>query len=287
MKEKRPALGKGLSALFPVPAVPNGERPSVLECPVDRIDAMADQPRQRFVDQALHDLASSIRESGVLQPLLVAREGDRYRLIAGERRLRAARMAGLASVPVVVRQATPKDAFVLALVENVQREDLGPVEQARAFERLAHDHGMTQEDIARRVGKDRSTVTNALRLLKCAPAVLRALESGEASEGLARALLPLDAAGQEDLLKQALAAGWSVRQVEAAVRARRKGASTRKAPHEPALAGYFQAAREELELALGVPVNVTFRGNRGHLRLAFGSLEEFRRLRGKMTGKQG
>jgi ParB family transcriptional regulator, chromosome partitioning protein len=285
MKEKRPALGKGLSALFPVPAPGAGDRPAVLECPVDRIDAMPEQPRQRFVDRALQELSASIRESGVLQPLLVAREKDRYRLIAGERRLRAARMAGLASVPVVVRQATPKDAFLLALVENVQREDLGPVEQARAYERLVHEHGMTQEDIARRVGKDRTTVTNALRLLKCAAAVLRALESGEASEGLARALLPLDAAGQEALLQQALAEGWSVRQVEAAVRARRKGASARKTPHEPALAGYFQAAREELERVLGVPVNVTFRGNRGHVRLAFGSLEEFRRLRSRMAGK--
>ena len=286
MKDKRPALGKGLSALFPVQAVPGPERAVASECPIDRIDAMQDQPRRHFKDGALKDLASSIREAGVLQPLLVAREGDRYRLIAGERRLRAARLAGLSSVPVVVRQATSKDAFVLALVENVQREDLGPVEQARAFERLIQDHAMTQEEVARRVGKDRTTVTNALRLLKCAPAVLRSLEAGEVSEGLARAVLPLDAAGQAAVVEQAVAGGWSVRQVEATVRQKRRGTSTRPAPSQPALADYFEAAREELELVLQAPVHVTFRANRGHVKVSFGSLAEFQKLREKLGGKK-
>ena len=284
MKDKRPALGKGLAALFPSSAAPAGDRPSVLECPVDRIDALPDQPRRRFKDEALAELAASIRESGVLQPLLVTRDGERYRLIAGERRLRAAKLAGLSAVPIVVRQATSKDAFVMALVENLQREDLDPVEQARAFDRLVHEHAMTQEDVAKRVGKDRTTVTNSLRLLKASKALLAALEVGDVSEGLARALLPLEGPLQESLLKEAIAEGWSVRQVEAQVRRRRKGVSPRQRPAEPALAGYFRGSRDELESALAVPVTVTFRGNRGHVRLAFASLAEFRRLRERLLG---
>ncbi len=287
MKDKRPALGKGLAALFPVSAPPPGDRPVVLECPVDRIEALPDQPRRRFRDEALAELAASIREAGVLQPLLVSKDGDRYRLIAGERRLRAARLAGLSAVPVVVRQATSKDAFVLALVENLQREDLDPVEQARAFDRLVRDHAMSQEDVAKRVGKDRTTVTNSLRLLKCSVAVLKALEAGQVSEGLARALLPLDAAGQEALLRQAIAEGWSVRQVESQVRRQRKGTSKRARAGEPALAGYFRSSRDEIEAALGVPVTVTFRGNRGHVNLSFGSLSDFKRLRERLLAEKG
>lgn len=289
MKDKRPALGRGLSALFPATATAAtaADRPAVLDCPVDRIDAAPDQPRRRFNDEALAELAASIRESGVLQPLLVSRDGDRYRLIAGERRLRASRLAGLAAVPVVVRQAASKDAFVLALVENLQREDLDAVEQARAFDRLVREHGMTQDDVARRVGKDRTTVTNSLRLLKCAPAVMEALEAGDVSEGLARALLPLDAAGQEALLRLAIRDGLSVRQVEALVRARRKDAREVRRPSESALAGYFRGSRDELETALGVPVTVSFRGNKGHVRMSFSSLADFKRLRERLLDGSG
>jgi ParB family chromosome partitioning protein len=284
MKDKRPALGKGLSALFPASAPPVGDRPSVSECPVDRIDALPDQPRRRFKDEALAELAASIRESGVLQPLLVTRDGDRYRLIAGERRLRAAKLAGLSAVPIVVRQATSKDAFVMALVENLQREDLDPVEQARAFDRLVREHGMSQEDVAKRVGKDRTTVTNSLRLLKASKALLAALEAGDVSEGLARALLPLEGPLQESLLRAAVAEGWSVRQVEAQVRRQRTGVSERRRPAEPALAGYFRGSRDEIETALAVPVTVSFRGNRGQVRLSFASLADFKRLRERLLG---
>lgn len=287
MKDKRPALGKGLSALFPASTMSGGERPYVVECPVDRIDALPDQPRRVFKDEALAELSASIRESGVLQPLLVSRNGERFRLIAGERRLRAARLAGLAAVPVVVRQATSKDAFLLALVENLQREDLDPVEQARAFDRLVREHGMTQEDVAKRVGKNRTTVSNSLRILKCSRPVMDALESGEISEGFARALLPLDEAGQADLLRIAMAEGLSVRQVEAQVRRRRQGVVPRRPPPESALSGYFLGARDQLEAALGIPVVVSYKGNRGQVRLSFGSLAEFSRLRERLLGTSG
>jgi ParB family chromosome partitioning protein len=285
MKPKRPALGKGLSALIPV-AAPE-ERPATRECPVSSIDASDDQPRRRFDDPALEELAASIKEAGVLQPLLVTREGSRFRVIAGERRLRAARMAGLATVPVVVRQATHRDAFVLALVENLQREDLNPVEQARAFQRLVDDYGMTQEEVARRVGKQRSTVANSQRLLKLAPLVLAAVEEGRLAEGTARALLPLDPDEQEFLLDRVRKDGLNTRQVEALVRQARRGSGRPAEASEPALAAYFESSRGEIASAIGLPVVVTFRGNRGRLSFPFGSLQAFKRIRESLLGRAG
>lgn len=283
MKDKRPALGKGLSALFPVPTSPTPAGPAVLECPVDRIDAAPDQPRRAFADEALRDLAASIQESGVLQPLLVTREGDRYRLIAGERRLRAARLAGLAAVPIMVRQATAQDSFLLALVENLQREDLNPVEEARAYQRLVTEFGLTQEEVAKRVGRQRSTVANCLRLLKLSEPVLRALESGAIQEGIARALLPLEPAAQAEALSRALEGALNTREVEAMVRSLRVPEKRLESPVEPALSSYFAGAREEIEEALGVPVSLSFRGNRGRIGLTFRSLAEFRELRERLA----
>lgn len=275
MKPNRPALGKGLSALFPAAA--SADAAGVLELPLDRIDAMEAQPRHAFAVEPLADLAASIRESGVLQPLLVSREGERYRVIAGERRLRAARMAGLSTVPAIVRQATPEDAFLLALVENVQREDLNAVEQARAFQRLTEDYGMTQEAVARRVGKQRSTVANSLRLLKLAPPVLAAIEAGRLAEGTARALLPLSAGDQESLLAAIQDRDLSAREVEALVRGRR-ASKPRRRPAESAMAGYFETIRGQLEARTGLPTTVTYRGNRGRLSFAFRNLAELRAL---------
>ncbi len=275
MKQNRPALGKGLSALFPAAATTDGA--GVLELPLDRISGMDDQPRHAFDPSALEELAASIRESGVLQPLLVSREGERYRLIAGERRLRAARLAGLASVPVIVRQTTPEDAFLLALVENVQREDLNAVEAARAYQRLTEDYGMTQEAVARRVGKQRSTVTNSLRLLRLATPVLEAIVVGELAEGTARALLPLDSSAQEEMLATILDRNLSAREVEAMVRSRRPTRPRSKSTPS-AMADYFETLRAQLAEHTGLPTTVTFRGNRGRLSFAFRSLAELRTL---------
>jgi ParB family chromosome partitioning protein len=223
----------------------------------------------------------------VLQPLLVARDGERYRLIAGERRLRAARLAGLATVPVVVRQVPEREAFLLALVENLQREDLDPIEQARAFQRLSEAYGLTQEEIARRVGKQRSTVANSVRLLRLAPPVLRAVEQGRLAEGLARALLPLPAAQQVAALERVLDGGLSARATEDLVRGLRREPEDRPEPaSEPALAGYFEEARAAIERATGLPVTVTFRGNRGRIAFPFGSLAAFRRIRERLGAPQ-
>lgn len=276
MKPNRPALGKGLSALFPAAATsPDGS--GVHDLPIDRIEAVPSQPRQAFATASLEELAASIRESGVLQPLLVTREGERYRVIAGERRLRAARMAGLASVPVIVRQATPEDAFLLALIENVQREDLNPIEQARAYQRLTEDHGMTQEAVARRVGKQRSTIANSLRLLRLAPQVLEAVASGRLAEGTARALLSLDRPTQESLLAPVLERDLTARDVEKLARSHKTPRAKRK-PADSAMAGYFETVREQLERRTGLPTALTTRGNRGRLTFAFRSLSELRSL---------
>lgn len=280
MNQKRPALGKGLSALFPATVTSQ----STLECPIDRIDANPEQPRTRFNDAALAELAASIREAGIIQPLVVSETGDgRYALIAGERRLRAARIAGLVSVPVVVRQAAPENAFVMALVENIQREDLNPVEQARAFQRLGTEFGLTQEDIAKRVGRQRSTVANSVRLLKLEPAVLLAIEDGRLAEGSARALIGLDARRQYELLETILARDLTTRDVEDLVR---KSASTpRKAPRRqpPAMAGYFSGARLELEEFLDLPVTISYRGNQGKLSILFNNLAQFKALRERIA----
>lgn len=275
MKQNRPALGKGLSALFPSAVGPDGF--GVLELPIDRLSGMESQPRHAFHQAALEELAASIRESGVLQPLLVSREGDRYRVIAGERRLRAARLAGLASVPVIVRQATPEDAFLLALVENVQRADLNAVEQARAYQRLTEDYGMTQEAVSRRVGKQRSTVANSLRLLRLATPVLDAVASGRLAEGTARALLPLESQAQEALLAAVIDKELSAREVEAMVRSARTTRPRRK-PAASAMKGYFDTVRTQLEARSGLPTTIAFRGNRGRVSFAFRSLAELRRL---------
>lgn len=278
MKDRRPALGKGLSALFPAVAAREGQS-GVEECPVHLIDAAPDQPRKRFDEKALEELAQSIRESGVIQPLLVSREGDRYRLIAGERRLRAARMAGLISVPVLVRQAGAQEAFLVALIENLQREDLGPMEEARAYQRLVTEYGWSQEEIARRVGKDRSTVANALRLLQAGKALTQALEEGRVSEGIARALLGLPEEAQEGLLERAQQEGLSVRQVESLVRRMRSSRDPRPGRRQgSALDDYFRLSRERLEAALGLPVTISRRGHRGQVRIAFRSLQELRSL---------
>lgn len=271
VKPKTPALGRGLSSLIPVSV----QNTSVHEVPLSLIDVVSDQPRRYFDDPALKELAESIRQTGVLQPLLVAREGERYRLIAGERRLRAAKMAGLSSVPVMIRQATEREAFVLALVENLQREDLNPIEQARAFQRLIEEFGMTQDDVAKRVGKQRATIANSLRLLKLASPVLSALEEGKIAEGTARALLPLEGSDQELLLERIVKEGLSTRQVEAIVAsARRK----QKKARVSALTSFFENARQEIADVTGLEVRLTYSGNRGRLIFPFTSLKEFRQI---------
>src|SRR5215813_9821000 len=204
--EKRPALGKGLSALIPeLPEAP--ARASALESDIDRLSPNEFQPRSVVDDQRLEELAQSIRANGVIQPIVVRREGDRFQIIAGERRWRAAKLAGLLRVPIVVRDVVPgeKSQLELALVENIQREDLNPIDEALAYRRLADQFQLTQEAIAAAVGKDRASIANHLRLLKLPDEVRTEVASGRLSMGHARALLSLaDEAEQRRLAREVL-----------------------------------------------------------------------------------
>jgi ParB family transcriptional regulator, chromosome partitioning protein len=267
----KPALGRGLAALIPGAASP--ERGS-LEVDVELLDASRQQPRRRFEEAGLDELSASIRESGVLQPILVSREGERYRIIAGERRLRAAKRAGLKRVPILVKEAVAdRDRLLLALVENVQRRDLTPLEEAEAFHQLKEQFGLTQEDVATRVGKDRATVANALRLLKLPAAIRDAVDDGRLTAGHARPLLTLaSAADQEALAKEAIARGYTVRRVEerAAELAgeRKKKRGERKGDPET------RDAERRLSRALGTKVEIRRRRKGGEVRIAFYSEEE-------------
>jgi ParB family chromosome partitioning protein len=232
----------------------------------------------RFREAALEELAQSIRASGIIQPLLVRRKGARYQLIAGERRWRAALRAGLARVPVIVRDVPEEKALEITLVENLQREDLNPIEQARAFERLLEDFGLTQEDVATRTGKDRATVANAVRLLKLEAPIQQFLEEGQLSAGHGRALLGIaDAKARLALAQRAARGGVTVRQLErAASRAAKPGAAKSEGVLEPNL----RAALEELRRALGTKVELRpQRGKKaGQLRIEYYSEEQLQGL---------
>lgn len=217
MEARRRALGRGLGALIQ-PVRPTAEERTAAAAPIESVRPNPYQPRTTFPEQALEELAASIREKGLLQPLLVRRQGDRYELIAGERRLRAAQLAGLREVPIIVRDVGDEDSLELALIENLQRENLNPLEEAKAFQRLADEFGLTQEEIASRVGKQRSTVANAVRLLSLPQEVREKIESGVISAGHARALLGLTSAQkQADLARSVAENRLSVRDTERAV----------------------------------------------------------------------
>ncbi len=257
-------LGRGLKALLP--ETPHA-RAGLVEIPVDRIEPNPNQPRHRFVAADLDELAASVRQHGVLQPLLVSESGPgRYRLVAGERRWRAARQAGLATVPAVVRERLDEERHLeLALVENLQRRDLTPLEEAGAFEQLRVQLGLSQAEIAERVGIDRSTVANALRLLKLPAAIRELVEDGRLSAGHARALLAF--ADEEERLKwaeRAVTSGLSVRDVERAAAEQAPTRTRRRRKPEP-VDPNLRAAEERLALHLGAKVEIHGRRRGGRI----------------------
>ena len=280
---RKPALGRGLSALIPS-ARAEGPGASLRVVAIDLLDANRRQPRRRFDDTGIEELSQSIRRTGILQPVLVTREGGRFRIVAGERRVRAARRAGLSEVPVIVREGvTDRDHLLLALVENVQRRDLTALEEAEAYRHLKDDFGLTQEDVAERVGKDRTTVANALRLLKLPAAVRSALEDGSVSAGHARALLALpSAADQEKLAKEIVRRGLSVRAVEAQVAKIQKGSVKKKNPR--AADADTRDAELRLSRALGTRVEIRRKRRGGEVRISFFSEEELIGLFERLSG---
>ncbi|MBI2468687.1 MAG: ParB/RepB/Spo0J family partition protein [Candidatus Rokubacteria bacterium] len=274
------ALGRGLGALLP-PPVESGEGARLIEVPIDSLAPNPLQPRKRFAPESLDELAASMRSTGVLQPLVVRPRGDRYEILVGERRWRAARQAGLARVPALVREASDAEALQLALVENLLREDLNPLEEAEAYQRLVGELGWTQEDLARRIGKDRSSVANALRLLRLPEIIQEDLRGGRLTMGHARALLGLPtAAAQLRLREQILAQDWSVRATERGVWARRRGARGRRRPAE------IEALEDELREALGRRVHVVGTLTRGRVELPYGSAAELDALHAALTARR-
>jgi len=279
MKQLRPrGLGRGLEALIPMSREGGAMVPQMID--VDQIRPSRQQVRTRFDAEPLSELAESIRKHGVLQPLLVRRLMDGYELIAGERRWRAARMAGLAAVPAVVRKDTQSDeSLVLGLIENLQREDLDPIEEARGLHRLTEEFGLTHEEVAARIGRNRVSVTQAMRLLSASPAVQSAVGAGAISAGHARALIALESdAAQEHGLKVVLGRRLSVRQTENWVRTyrpRRVGARGESAE--------LRALGAEIESRLGLPVRFKGTGNRGRLEIRYSSREELEQVCAKLV----
>jgi ParB family chromosome partitioning protein len=277
--EKRPALGKGLSALIPdVPDVRPGAAP--VEVDVDQILPNEHQPRHQFEDGALEELARSIKSTGLIQPIIVRRVDGRYHIIAGERRWRAAQRAGLTRVPVVIKDIAPgRDSQMLemALVENIQREDLNPIDEAAAYEKLSTDFSMTQEQIAAAVGKDRSSVANHLRLLKLPQEVREEVAAGRLSMGHARALLAVpDETGQRQIARDVIARNLSVRETEALARRLGRAAGPRPVSAGPDV--HTRAAQDRLRMSLGTRVRIVRRGSGGRIEIDFTSEDELQRL---------
>jgi ParB family chromosome partitioning protein len=265
------------SAAAAVPAqVVNG---GPLQIDIDLIDPSPYQPRTRFSETALEELAQSVRTSGIIQPLVVRKIGSRYQLIAGERRWRASQRAQLLRVPVVLREVSDEQAFELTLVENIQREDLNPIEQARAFDRLMEQFHLTQDEVARRTGKDRATVANSVRLLSLEEPLLEWIEEGKISAGHGRALLAIeDRKQRQDLAQKASRGKLTVRQLErmATRRSRSQGQSTIVDTHDP----NREAALDELQKHIGtrVTLHMPRKGHPGQLILEFYDEEQLNGL---------
>jgi len=258
------------------------------EIDVDQISPNEHQPRQRFEDAGLDELAQSIKSNGVIQPIVVRRAVEGYRIIAGERRWRAAQRAGLTRVPVVVKEvAAGNDAQLLemALIENIQREDLNPIDEAAAYEKLSADFNMTQEEIAEAVGKDRSSVANHMRLLKLPQEVRAEVASGRLSMGHARALLAVnDEGGLRQVAREVIARSLSVRETEAMVKRLGQVARAPAAPSAPPPADvHTRAAEEKLRMALGTRVRISRKGKGGRIEIDFGSEDELQRLYEHLT----
>jgi ParB family chromosome partitioning protein len=272
----RQALGKGLGALIPdkSPAEMEGKK-TLFTCGIEEIQPNPLQPRKIFSDEPLQELAHSIREKGILQPLVVRRKGDHYELVAGERRWRAAQKAGIKEVPILVKDVSESELLELSLIENIQREDLNSIEEAEAYKGLIDQFHLTQEDISQKVGKDRATVANSLRLLKLPPEIKQALSQGKISVGHARALLGLESPEKQKMAwKKILIGGLSVRQTENLIKRLR----TKNPPGSGKSSSEWGALVEELQRSLGTRVRIFGRRKRGKIEIEFYSPEELERI---------
>ena len=281
--QQKRVLGRGLGALIPqketAPATPG-----LMELAVDQISPNPYQPRKIFNEASIEELARSVREHGIVQPLVVTRSGDKFKLIAGERRFRAAQRAGLLTVPVVVKDDLKAgDALEIALIENIQREDLNPIEEALAYRKLGEDYHLTQEQIADAVGKDRSSVANYVRLLKLPQEVRSNVGSGALSMGHARAILGLaDDAAQLRVSREVVSKNLSVRETEALVKKATQPATEKKEAEKDV---HTRAAEEKLRFALGTRARIVRKGKGGRIEIDFTSEDELNRLYEQLTDK--
>lgn len=268
---KRKALGKGLAALI---QGFEGREGNYIHLPIEDIGPSRFQPRKRFGEEKIRELADSIKENGIIEPLLVRRRGPGYELIAGERRLRAARLAGLKEIPVLVMDVSDEGAQELALVENIQREELNPLEEAEAFKSLADGFGLSQEEIARKVGKDRATVANFLRILKLPSDIKEELVKGSITMGHAKAILSLERdALQREVARRVVKRGLSVRETERLIERYKKGKKV--ARDRPSGVGPLEG---ELRGIFGTKVSIKERNGKGRIEIEFYSMEELDRL---------
>ena len=262
------ALGKGLEALIPE----KGEE--IIHLDIDRIFPGEQQPRKAFRDESLRELAASIKERGVLQPVIVSRVGDgTFRLVTGERRWRAASLAGLKKIPAMIKNVASKDSLEIALIENIQREDLNPIEAAEAFNRLIVDFYLTQEELSDKVGKDRATIANYLRLLKLPQEIKNLVYNGSLSAGHAKAILTIDGrANQIDAARKIIKKGLSVREAESL------SGKTSRPPKVKSKDPQISSLEEKLIKNLGTKVRILNKGKRGKIEIEYYSLEELDRL---------
>ena len=278
MAAKKPSgLGRGLGALLG-DDVMKTEGSGQLYLPISQVESCSSQPRKYFDEEALAELAESIREHGIIQPLTVRKlSSGYYQIIAGERRWRAARLAGLSEVPAIVIEADDRNAAELAMIENLQREDLNPMEEAAGFQSLIENYHMTQEEAAQRVGKSRSAVTNALRLLNLTPAVAAMVEDGRLTAGHARALVPLSPALQEKTAETIVHTGLSVRQTEALVN-RLQAEKKEKPQKDPNEVDYVAEAQKELAGKMGRGVKIVTGRKKGRIELEYYGLDDLNDL---------
>ena len=278
MASKKPSgLGRGLGALLGDDVLQT-ESTGSLSLPISQVESCSSQPRKSFDEASLAELADSIREHGIIQPLTVRKlASGYYQIIAGERRWRAARIAGLQEVPVIVIEADDRKAAELAMIENLQREDLNHMEEAAGFQSLIETYHMTQEEAAKQVGKSRSAVTNSLRLLSLTPAVRQLVEEGKLSAGHARALLPLSPAMQENAANAVVAGGLSVRQTEALVKKLSAENKPEKEP-DPQRVDYTAAAQRDLTSRLGRGVRIVSGRKKGRIELEYYGVDDLNDL---------
>ena len=271
-------LGKGLAALLGDDVIDSQEEKSSLFLPISQVESCASQPRKQFDPESLADLADSIREHGIIQPLTVRKlQSGYYQIIAGERRWRAARMAGLTQVPAIIIEADDRKAMELAMIENLQREDLNPIEEAEGYQVLMSQYNMTQEETAQRVGKSRSAVANALRLLNLCPPVRAMVEDGRLSAGHARALLTLGSKQQQAAAETVVKDALSVRQTELLVK--KLTAEKKEKPQKDALSvNYVEEAARELGEKLGRPCRIVNGKKKGRIELEYYGTEDLNAL---------